>query len=102
MSARKLRKSPKWKFCVKYWDSCCAYCGERKKDKRLTVDHYIPQIRNGSNSPKNLVPACIKCNRAKSGQLPEEFCTMEQLRAIKLYFKALSMPNTLEVLQEIL
>ena len=59
----------------------CAYCGRRIYTRDMEVDHIIPvrlaqvspRIRrlmkrwgyDGINDPKNLVPACRRCNRAK-------------------------------------
>jgi 5-methylcytosine-specific restriction endonuclease McrA len=53
----------------------CAYCGVhrqqlRKLGKSLEMDHYIPLSKGGENSAGNIVPACMKCNRAKSDADP--------------------------------
>ena len=34
------------------------------------VDHRRPLSKGGSNSIRNLVPACCECNRDKSNQYP--------------------------------
>lgn len=41
----------------------CVYCGA--KDCKLEIDHQQPIELGGDNSPDNLVPACMKCNRSK-------------------------------------
>lgn len=44
-----------------------------------TKDHVIPLSRGGINHPKNLVPACVPCNRAKSNLFLEEFLELLKL-----------------------
>ncbi len=46
----------------------CAYCGSRES---LTIDHYIPRSRGGSNERENLRVACYACNQDKGDQMPE-------------------------------
>ena len=47
----------------------CQYCGTRE---RLTVDHVLPKSRGGTDTWKNLVAACIRCNNRKGNRTPEE------------------------------
>lgn len=35
----------------------------------MTIDHIIPKSKGGSNSMRNLIPACNSCNSAKSNKL---------------------------------
>jgi hypothetical protein len=51
----------------------CAWClddptpdGE-PRGRALQVDHVVPRASGGANSPRNLVPACGECNRAREG-----------------------------------
>jgi 5-methylcytosine-specific restriction endonuclease McrA len=46
----------------------CQYCGSTS---RLTIDHVVPQSRNGGSGWDNLVVACSSCNSAK-GDTPLE------------------------------
>ena len=48
----------------------CQYCGRQTKE--LTLDHVIPRRRNGEHTWKNIVCACIPCNRHKGGRTPSE------------------------------
>lgn len=50
----------KWKMGTS--DACC-YCGSRVD---LTLDHLIPQVRDGKHSADNLVVACRSCNSSKN------------------------------------
>lgn len=46
----------------------CEYCGvsETSAGGELTVDHFRPQSKGGSDEPDNLVYACVRCNLYKS------------------------------------
>ena len=51
----------------------CAYCGGYFTKKELTIDHIIPQSRDGEKkSWDNLVTACGTCNNKKADKTPEE------------------------------
>jgi len=47
----------------------CFYCGNEADGN----DHVIARARGGDNSPKNLVPACQRCNSRKRDLSIEEF-----------------------------
>lgn len=51
-------------------DFTCQYCGRRMR--HLTLDHIIPRHRGGPHTWKNLVAACMPCNRRKGGKNPRE------------------------------
>jgi len=46
----------------------CGYCGvtETEVGAELTVDHFQPRSRGGSDGPANWVYACFTCNNHKS------------------------------------
>jgi len=59
----------------------CVYCGrkegeysqlETSRDGLMSIDHVIPESRNGSNEPDNLVVSCLPCNNFKNNRTPEE------------------------------
>jgi len=53
----------KWRNDIKaYWNNQCCYCGSVEN---LTLDHIHPKTRGGRDETRNLVPACLACNRAK-------------------------------------
>lgn len=43
------------------WGHRCAYCGEHAE----SLDHVQPKMKGGLTVAKNLVPACLPCNRKK-------------------------------------
>lgn len=52
-----------WKSCLNYFDNKCAYCGVGKSD--LTQEHFVPVVRGGEYTVKNIIPACGSCNFSK-------------------------------------
>lgn len=48
----------------------CVYCGS---DKKLCLDHIIPQCRGGSHEDDNLVTACDRCNSSKGNREVNEW-----------------------------
>ncbi len=50
----------------------CEYCGVSETDVggELTIDHFQPQSKNGSDEMENLVYACVRCNLYKSDYFP--------------------------------
>ncbi|MEA5505946.1 HNH endonuclease [Halotia wernerae UHCC 0503] len=56
----------------------CFWCDCKLTTETLTIDHYVPLSRGGSNKIKNLRLACFDCNQGRGNALPEE---MQQLYA---------------------
>jgi 5-methylcytosine-specific restriction endonuclease McrA len=57
--------------CAKYGGRCW-YCG--RSGTVLQADHFIPLAgHHGSNTIKNIVPACPTCNARKGSKSPLEF-----------------------------
>ena len=46
----------------------CAYCSE-PLDDNFELDHVVPIAKGGGNTPRNVVLACIPCNRKKRANL---------------------------------
>jgi 5-methylcytosine-specific restriction endonuclease McrA len=64
---------------VRVYGNNCAICNEpidltlkRTSSRGLTVDHWIPLSKGGSDDISNLRPAHWNCNRKKSDNLPKE------------------------------
>jgi len=52
----------------------CAYCGEGiEQNASLTLDHVKAARKRGSNSERNLVSACSRCNMAKGRRDVRDF-----------------------------
>ena len=54
-------------------EETCWYCGACGDDIDITVDHWIPLCRGGTNKTVNLVCACSECNELKGNLMPDEF-----------------------------
>lgn len=50
----------------------CHYCGEKVTEKNATLDHFIPQVKDGKHTKDNLKTCCLVCNAIKSGKTYEE------------------------------
>jgi 5-methylcytosine-specific restriction endonuclease McrA len=46
----------------------CQYCGRVLETAEYTLDHVVPRSQGGVSSWTNLVLACIRCNKRKSGE----------------------------------
>lgn len=52
-------------------DGTCTWCGARgwgvptHQVRELSLDHYVPVIRRGTNRPANLITACCTCNSSR-------------------------------------
>lgn len=60
--------SAQWRTILVAYKHRCAYCGT--KPKKLTIDHVVPLSRKGTNTPDNVVPACLPCNLHKHNSSP--------------------------------
>jgi hypothetical protein len=51
---------------------CCEYCGIREIDTGglLTIDHFHPTSKGGTNEPDNLIYSCVRCNQYKLDYWP--------------------------------
>jgi len=58
---------------IEAWAGCCAYCGEGAD----TLDHVLPRSKGGMTVAENLVPACRRCNGAKSSSDWREWFTAQ-------------------------
>ena len=52
----------------------CSHCGKElyenvKNDHNLTIDHFIPLFKGGSNHHINLIPLCENCNKEKGAKI---------------------------------
>jgi 5-methylcytosine-specific restriction endonuclease McrA len=45
----------------------CEFCGVTEADTggRLTVDHFQPTAKRGTDDPDNLIYCCFRCNQYK-------------------------------------
>jgi HNH endonuclease len=55
-------------------DCACEFCGVREDDAgaTLTIDHFQPRSKGGSDASDNLVYACPSCNQYKQDYWPTD------------------------------
>jgi 5-methylcytosine-specific restriction endonuclease McrA len=51
----------------------CVYCAVPLDLSNATLDHVFPVSRGGTDTPGNLVSACVRCNRLKGDLHPADF-----------------------------
>jgi hypothetical protein len=73
----------------------CVYCG----DPAQTLDHIVPRSKGGPDEPSNLVPACRRCNGAKSAMSLEEWATALRADIARIERKRVQL-RSLEKLQD--
>jgi hypothetical protein len=62
LQPKKITKARFRRRIFQAWASQCAYCA----DPADTLDHVLPRSRGGLTVAENLIPACRRCNGAKS------------------------------------
>ena len=83
-------------------DYVCQYCGTRCGKNSATVDHIIPESRNGELSFTNCVAACEKCNIVKKRNRTPDEAGMRLLRkpCEPSYFSMLRFEGGESILQK--
>lgn len=69
-----------WRRLLKRHNFRCFYCGIKLTTANRTLDHKIPLSRGGTNTIRNVVPACRPCNNRKLRMTTEEFLARERQR----------------------
>lgn len=55
-------------------DKCCRYCRKPLDKYTVTIDHFVPKSRGGTDDfHENLVASCKECNQDKGDMPPELF-----------------------------
>lgn len=70
-------------YDIRIWllqrDGVCHYCRRPLDKLTITIDHYIPKTKGGTDDIGNLVASCRECNQEKGGQTPEEFLIQKSI-----------------------
>lgn len=59
-------------LCGRPWVEC-HYCGQRLTLLEVTLDHVVPLSNGGAKGIRNIVPACVNCNRRKADRSYHSF-----------------------------
>ncbi|PAB60003.1 HNH endonuclease [Anaeromicrobium sediminis] len=54
-------------------EGICRFCGRKLLFKQVTLDHYLPKSRGGTNDIFNLACSCKKCNKYKRDEIPLDY-----------------------------
>lgn len=54
-------------------DYTCQWCGKHYGTSELSIDHVLPVSRGGTNTWRNVVTSCRKCNNQKGNLTGEEY-----------------------------
>ena len=55
---------------AKRYDNICQICGEWFPTSQLTIEHVMPQCKDGPTTENNCLPTCKKCNSQKADVYP--------------------------------
>jgi hypothetical protein len=55
---------------AKHYGNICQICGEHFPTSQLTIEHVMPQAKDGPTSENNCLPTCRACNSQKADQYP--------------------------------
>lgn len=71
-----IRKEKRLAIYIRDGLACC-YCGEGVEEgAKLTLDHYLPRCKGGTNDASNLLTACHRCNSYRQSKTVHEFVTI--------------------------
>ena len=71
-----------------HFENCCAYCGcgLNPNERKVHIDHVIPESEGGSNRLCNLILTCPTCNGDEKRDMPwQEFLTTKYDAKSKKY-----------------
>jgi hypothetical protein len=71
-------------YVVERDGSICCYCDQVLVPETITLDHIIPDSKNGMFNATNLTVACAKCNRRRGNRPFFEYCTKWKFSEEKL------------------
>ena len=70
----RVRNPPLTKKNVLFRDEFkCQWCGKNLSTNNMTIDHVFPISRGGTNTWRNVVASCYKCNNEKDNRTGPEY-----------------------------
>lgn len=61
-----------WQRILLFYGRACGICKRPESEMPLTVDHFIPIVKGGDNTWRNVWPTCLPCNLKKRAKVPLE------------------------------
>ena len=75
----------------------CCWCGSSVEEgEHLTLDHFVPVSKGGTNEADNLLTSCRRCNSARGNRSAEEFAQAVAQYYLGAQLQNLSAPNSPE------
>jgi 5-methylcytosine-specific restriction endonuclease McrA len=72
--------SPEIRKQIEQRDRVCVYCKDPYGP--YEIDHIVPRVRGGTDNPRNLALACVRCNHVKGYKNVTNFLRlMDDIRA---------------------
>ena len=69
MRGVKIKKSQLKNRILEKTGGLCAACGRTLEYEKVTIEHFIPRYRGGTDDERNLLPLCRDCNKSKGSRL---------------------------------
>ena len=69
MRGIKTKKTHTKEYVIMKTDGVCACCGREIRFEKITIDHYVPKYRGGTDDPRNLLPLCKLCNQREGSRI---------------------------------
>ena len=70
-----MRRAAPGKVTAAEWKEILAFyghrCGRCERSQNLSMDHYLPLAKGGTNTWDNVWPLCMSCNRRKHATMPK-------------------------------
>ncbi len=69
LNAGGLHTLEQWEKLKEQFDFTCPACGGKEPEIKLTRDHIVPIIKNGTDNIDNIQPLCRNCNSSKKTRI---------------------------------
>lgn len=69
MGAEGTYTSNEWEELKRKFDFACLMCDRKEPEIKLTPDHIVPLIKDGTNFITNIQPLCRSCNSKKNDKI---------------------------------
>ena len=68
-------------------ENTCQWCGVKLQPHQATIDHLFPTSRKGTNTWRNVVLSCTRCNNEKGNMTRQEYEKVSGKKLLRQPFK---------------